>query len=85
MPGIDKRGRGLSPPSPPQVKLGREGTGQRTGERKGARNPDGRRGQSHLEKSLETTGRPRWDREGVGGSWRSVGFGKVSIVSPREV
>ena len=66
MPGESKRGRGLGPLSPPREKFGREGTGQRTGGREGANNQDRRRGQSHLEKSVEPTGRLRWDREGVG-------------------
>nr|XP_020735235.1 SRC kinase signaling inhibitor 1 [Odocoileus virginianus texanus] len=55
MPGESKRGRGLGPLSPPQEKFGREGTGQRTGGREGANNQERRRGQSHLEKSVEPT------------------------------
>ncbi|XP_069399380.1 SRC kinase signaling inhibitor 1 isoform X8 [Ovis canadensis] len=55
MPGGSKRGRGLGPLSPPQEKFGREGTGQRIREREVASNQDGRRGQSHLEKSVEPT------------------------------
>ena len=73
MPGVNKRGRG---PSPLQEKLGREGTGQRTGERESASNQDRRRkGQRHPEKSVEPTGRPRWDTEGVGvrQGWGSAG------------
>ena len=66
MPGGSKRDRGLGPLSPPQEKFGREGTGQRIREREVASNQDGRRGQSHLEKSVEPTGRLWWDREGVG-------------------
>lgn len=95
MPGVNKRGRRLSPPSPPQEKLGREGTGQGTSGREGASHQDRRRGQSQCrvdpEKSVEPTGRPRWDRERVGvrrGSGRASALQvavEESKSSPSEV
>lgn len=82
MPGVNKSGRGLGSPSPPQEKLGRGGTGQRTGGREEASNWDRRRGQGQRQselKSVEPTGRPVWGRgrggkkAGVGQSWRRAG------------
>lgn len=82
MPGVNKGGMGLSPPSPPQGKLGKEETGQRTRGKEEASNQDRRRGHcwSELEKSVEPTGRPRRRQEGMGIRW---GWGRAGLCRRR--
>ncbi|KAK2501540.1 hypothetical protein MC885_001837 [Smutsia gigantea] len=80
MLGVNKRGRGLSPTSPPQEMLGREGTRQRTRGREEESSRNRKRGQSRCQLELEKFVEPSGLQRAAGG--KPPGLCSLCLKSP---